>query len=178
MQEKPNYYAIIPAPVRYCKALPHGAKLLYGEITALSRCDYGCYARNKYFAELFNVDMRTIQNWVKLLEDNGFIERETAPAQVDKGYRSLRIKDMQTTTYKQESYEEIFSTCGISGEYKRLFFEFLKHCQINGKIVTNEKLYNIIIRLDMWYVNDDLSKMCSLKKAIDKGYFDVRETYE
>ena len=35
MKEKPRYYAIIPANVRYSDLKPN-AKLLYGEITALS----------------------------------------------------------------------------------------------------------------------------------------------
>ena len=36
MNEKPNYYAIIPANVRYDNELRANEKLLYGEITALS----------------------------------------------------------------------------------------------------------------------------------------------
>lgn len=35
-EEKPGYYAIIPADVRYNEQLPPNAKLLYGEITALT----------------------------------------------------------------------------------------------------------------------------------------------
>ena len=35
-KEQPNYYAIIPATVRYDTNLKYAKKLLYGEITALA----------------------------------------------------------------------------------------------------------------------------------------------
>ena len=35
-KEQPNYYAIIPATVRYEKNLKSAEKLLYGEITGLA----------------------------------------------------------------------------------------------------------------------------------------------
>ena len=37
MENKKNYYAVIPAPVRYSKKLKANEKLMYGEITALTR---------------------------------------------------------------------------------------------------------------------------------------------
>ncbi len=45
----PNYYAIVPAPVRYAKDLSEFQKLLYAKITALSQKDGFCYASNNYF---------------------------------------------------------------------------------------------------------------------------------
>lgn len=72
-QSQPAFYAIIPATVRYCKALEMGARLLYGEITALCNEKGFCWATNKYFADLYQVTIRTINFWIKSLKDNAFI---------------------------------------------------------------------------------------------------------
>jgi hypothetical protein len=74
--EKPNYYAIIPAEVRYDKKLTAGAKLLYGEITALSNKNKYCWASNKYFSECYEVSERTIQLWLGQLEKGNYILRK------------------------------------------------------------------------------------------------------
>lgn len=76
MSEKPNYYAIIPADVRYDNTLKDKAKLLYGEIVALSNKEGVCFASNKYFAELYDVSPTTISLLVKDLLDKGYIESE------------------------------------------------------------------------------------------------------
>lgn len=73
--DNPNYYAIIPANVRYSDITPN-AKLLYGEITALANKKGYCYASNSYFAELYNVSDVSISNWIKELVDKKFIKRE------------------------------------------------------------------------------------------------------
>lgn len=174
LEERPNYYAIIPADVRYCKALPDGAKLLYGEITALSNDKRNCNARNKYFAELYGVDVRTIQNWISMLTRMGFIEH-MGQGRTESGCRELRIAGVPQQTYSQESYNEIMKNCGIDGELKRALFEFIRHCQLNGRIVTNDKLYSIIIRLDIAYGNNTVSKINSLVTARNKGFFDIKE---
>ena len=75
MRDKPNYYAIIPADVRYSNLKPN-AKLLYGEITALSGKLGYCYATNNYFAELYGVSKNTISRWVSDLNKLGFINIE------------------------------------------------------------------------------------------------------
>jgi|TARA_R110000824_G_scaffold49230_9_gene138220 hypothetical protein len=69
---KPNYYAIIPSEVRYSNLKPN-AKLLYGEITALSGKLGYCYATNNYFAELYEVSKNTISSWISDLKKLGFI---------------------------------------------------------------------------------------------------------
>ena len=75
MKDKPNYYAIIPADVRYSNLKPN-AKLLYGEITALSGKLGYCYATNNYFAELYGVSKNTISRWISDLNKLGFINIE------------------------------------------------------------------------------------------------------
>lgn len=73
MEDKPNYYAVIPADVRYDEDLRANAKLLYGEITALANKTGFCYASNNYFARLYKVDPSAISKWVKDLQDKEYI---------------------------------------------------------------------------------------------------------
>ena len=72
---KPNYYAVIPAEVRYSKKLTPNAKLLYAEITALCNMNGKCTASTEYFCRLYEVSRVSIQKWLKILEDNNYIKR-------------------------------------------------------------------------------------------------------
>jgi DNA-binding PadR family transcriptional regulator len=72
--ENKNYYAIIPAPVRYCKDLKANEKLMYGELTALSNDKGFCFASNEYFSNLYDVSKTSISKWISNLEKNGFIK--------------------------------------------------------------------------------------------------------
>lgn len=76
MEEKPNYYSILPAEVRYDNYLRDKAKLLYSEITALSNKDGSCYATNKYFADLYGVSTTTISTLINELVEKGYLESE------------------------------------------------------------------------------------------------------
>lgn len=73
-ENKPNYYAIIPAYVRYDNSLKAIEKLMYGEITALTNKEGYCFAKNKYFAELFEVANNTVSRWISNLEKKGYIK--------------------------------------------------------------------------------------------------------
>ena len=75
-ENKINYYAIIPATVRYSKELKANEKLLYGEITSLSNKNGYCYAQNRYFADLYGVSIETVSRWLSNLQKCGFIQIE------------------------------------------------------------------------------------------------------
>ena len=73
-EEDVGFFAIIPATVRYDKSLPPGAKLLYGEISALAKKKGYCWSRNPYFAELYDTSERTIIEWIWRLHAAGHID--------------------------------------------------------------------------------------------------------
>ena len=77
MEERPNYYAIIPANIRYDADLTANAKLLYGEITALCNEKGYCWATNEYFANLYGVSKTSISKWISSLIQKEYIFSET-----------------------------------------------------------------------------------------------------
>ncbi len=112
MEEKPSYYAVIPANVRYDPDLKDKAKLLYGEISALSNKTGECYATNNYFAKLFKVTPETISRLIKNLKDKNYIRvvinYKKNSKEVD--YRLIKISNQFITIpknyYKQEGIDE------------------------------------------------------------------------
>ena len=71
--DKPAYYAILTADVRYDKTLKPLARLLFAEITALCNKEGYCWASNQYFADLYEVDKTTVSRWIGQLKTRGYI---------------------------------------------------------------------------------------------------------
>ena len=99
--EKPNYYAVIPAEVRYSKELTPNAKLLYAEITALCNMNGKCTASTQYFCRLYEVSRVSIQKWLKTLEDNNYIKRVNIYKQGSKEIETRVITLVNTPTQEK-----------------------------------------------------------------------------
>ena len=74
--DKPNYYAILSAEVRYDNRLRPNVKLLYAEITALCNMNMECFASNRYFSELYGKSKGSISGWISELVKYGYISAE------------------------------------------------------------------------------------------------------
>jgi len=75
-KQKPNYWGIMGANVRYNEKLSSSQKIMYVEITALSNEHGYSWATNSYFARLYNVTTKTVSSWIKTLEKEGLIRIE------------------------------------------------------------------------------------------------------
>jgi hypothetical protein len=76
INEKPSFYAILPAYVRYEKRLKPAERLLFAEISALTNKFGYCTASNGYFAELYGIEKETVSRWVNHLAKLGFLRLE------------------------------------------------------------------------------------------------------
>ena len=107
--EQPNYYAIIPATVRYDDNLKDKAKLLYGEIVALADKNGECWANNNYFAKLYKISNETVSRLINSLVKNGYLESKIIYKKdtkiIDK--RVLIPIDKNINTYCQKNQEGI-----------------------------------------------------------------------
>lgn len=90
--DSPNYYAVIPANIRYDEKLTPNAKLLYGEITALSNKEGVCWASNEYFCKLYKTSDRSIQRWLDDLKKAGHIKVKLEYKQGSKEVKNRFLK--------------------------------------------------------------------------------------
>lgn len=96
MEDKPNYYSVIPAIVRYDNELKPNEKLLYGEISALTNRNGECWASNDYFAKLYDKSKDTVSDWISMLNKKGYINVELIRSETTKAIekRIIRINPL------------------------------------------------------------------------------------
>ena len=185
MNETPNYYAIIPANVRYADLKPN-AKLLYGEITALSNKHGFCFASNKYFAELYKVNKNTISSWISDLKNYGFvtvkIERNVDNQITKRCIGILKKMDNpihEKLKYNNTSINTTSNNISIKDKFENLvmFFDYPKEMKLdfinywtekssdrsNAKMrYQKQATFDVKLRLDRWAKN---SAKWNTKKA-------------
>jgi hypothetical protein len=103
MNERPNYYAVIPAVVRYDERLRANEKLLFGEITALTYSTGECWASNDYFSRLYGVSKQAVSKWILNLQKAGYISIKylyvDGKKEIDKRIIEVSTKVAEVSTY-------------------------------------------------------------------------------
>ena len=154
-KEQPNYYAIIPATVRYDTNLKYAEKLLYGEITALANKNGYCYAQNKYFADLYHVTTVSVSRWISHLQELGYIKTEIIRNE-NKAIISRNIFIVDIPYYQKNQYPYIQkSKEGIKKNVKdnniKYNIDDLFYLIINNSNEIPKKFFAIIDSLDFNY---------------------------
>lgn len=91
MAKQGGYWAVIPACVRRDPVLPANAKLLYGDISALTGERGYCYATNRYFEDLYGWTERSVQRLISALADRGYIRIECEPGKERRIYAGIAV---------------------------------------------------------------------------------------
>lgn len=190
MTEKPNYYSILTANVRYDKRLKKHAdcKVLYSEITALSN-KYGyCKASNKYFAELYDRPITRISKWINLLKELGYLKVEMIYKENSKEIQERRLYPISTPINANgnrgidvndkggivvDGKDNITSINNINSEVdkesKKDRFDYDKFIswfnEITGRSFSSKALFKKYInaRLNEGFTKEDIAKVVTFK---------------
>ena len=189
MKDNPSYYAIIPANVRYSTLKPN-AKLLFGEITALSNKHGYCFASNNYFANLYNVSKNTISSWVSDLKSYGFvnidIEKDINKQIIRRCISITKIMDSpihEKMEYNTTSINTTSNNISIKEKFVNqvMFFDYPKEMKedfisywtegIKKMRFQKQGTFEIKLRLERWSKN---SKKWDIPKKSSASKFDLQ----
>ena len=162
-EEKSNYYAIIPATIRYSKDLKPNEKLLYGEITALANSMGYCYASNRYFSELYKVTIHTVSQWISHLEKLGYVTVELIKDS-KKEVKERRIYICDTLYVLKNTYPYVLKNQDsmykkVQDNNKDKIIDDLFLYIINGNDKIPNEFYSLINNLEFNYTKEILSVM-------------------
>lgn len=127
--ERPSYFAVIPASVRYDERLKPSEKILYAEITALINIKGYCYATNQYFSKLYGVHKNSISIWINNLIKCGHLKVKYVIREIEGQKRQeRRIYVVKRKEIKKE----------IETIQEKIVSESVKECKEDG-ILEEEK---------------------------------------
>ena len=168
-----SYYAVIPATVRYDTNLKPAEKLLYAEITSLSN-KYGyCFASNKYFANLYNVDPHTVSQWISHIEKSNYIHIELIKNEKKEiKERRIYIKDIPYVS--KNTYPYVYNSTypmyqNIQDNNKDINIDDLFSFIIENSNKIPNEFYNILTKLEFIYPKEILYIMPADKILVIKN---------
>lgn len=84
---------------------------------------------------------------------------------------------MIKVTSKYEAWKVVNGYLGetkLDEEVKPMLWSFIKHCQVNGRKLTNDKLTDILLEMDFRQRLSPQEKIEALRTAINGGYYDIK----
>lgn len=89
--------------------------------------------------------------------------------------RKKKEKDISisASVCARESYETIMDDMALEEEVRPMLWQFIKHCQLNKHTLTNDKLTNILVVMDMKGYSAS-EKIEALQAAVNGGYYDIK----
>lgn len=121
------------------------------------------------------LDTKCIQNGSEMYPQVSIDKVSIEESSLEVSKKVSKERDINSTQARvRESYEDIMNDMCVAEIVRPKLWEFIRHCQLNGKTLTNSKLADILIRLDFQSGDDDMAKIETLNNAINGGYYDIR----
>ena len=80
------------------------------------------------------------------------------------------VSKEESNKKKNQSYDEIFEVFCVASCVKIELIEFIRHLQINGIVMVNSRLEDLIVKLDMLFGNDEKAKADYIQDSIRRGF--------
>jgi hypothetical protein len=169
----PSYYAVIPATVRYNENITPNAKLLYGEITALSNKFGYCIATNIYFAKLYNTKEITVIRWINSLKEEEFIYTELTSNRnrkifINKGNKNDTLNNTSYRSIKDTPKKGSVNVVKINSFTRKCIDTWNSISYVRHHKKENSKIYLKISK----YVDEMIKGNFDIDKAFDKDWMD------
>lgn len=158
MGEQPNYYAVIPAEIRYDKNLSLLEKMLFAEITALSNKEGFCWATNKYFAELYDKNSDYISRVINRLSKKGYLT-----IKIDEKSGNNRRIYIGGGVYRKSLYPIDKKSIPIDKKVKT----YLEKCQPNSISNNINTIYSELLKFYNQTFNKEMKSTESFSKNLD-----------
>ena len=132
------------------------------------------YKETTYNKEKSTLMLDDKKAYIECLDTDCIQNGYNSDTQVSIGKDSIEIEVSKKVSNKKEniqSYDEIFEDMYASEKLKAALIEFISYLKASyGIRVFNNRLANMLHRLDFKYGNDDLLKCQEVRRAIVNGY--------